>query len=173
MAKYSITLNFFIPRRIVEKLKKVKINGKIKYDWRSGKYSHCTVKAIHHTETMPAKKELSMWIKNTEKILSFQKPFKVKVEGLSKFPTALFAGINSNELIKLHKKLFKILPSSQPKFENNKYVPHASIAMIYGNVELIPIKNDNFGEFIVKELQLMIWNENIKKSKIYCRFKLN
>ena len=122
MANYSITLNFFLPKKIVEALKEVKISGNFVFDWRNSDFCHVTVKAISLTDEKPKKDILDEWIAKSKKILDEQKSFKVSIKDVAKFPTALFAGVESKELSKLHKKLFKILSSSQLQFENENPV---------------------------------------------------
>ncbi|MCK5027755.1 MAG: 2'-5' RNA ligase family protein [Candidatus Pacebacteria bacterium] len=173
MANYSITLNFLLPKKIVEALKEVKVSGNFAFDWRKSDFCHCTVKAISISEEIPKKEILDDWITKSQKILDRQKSFKVKIKDVTKFPTALFAGVESKELSKLHKKLFKILPSSQSQFENDNYVPHASIGVLKNDGEFLSGKEQNFGEFKVKEIQLVIWNlKELNKSLICHKFRL-
>lgn len=174
MANYSITLNFFLPKKIVEALKKVRVTGKFAFDWRNSDFCHVTVKAIALTDEKPKEKILDEWVAKSRKILDEQKSFKVKIKDVAKFPNALFADVESKELPKLHGKLFKILPSSQPQFENEKYIPHASIGVLTQDVEIISGKGQNFGEFEVKEIQIVMWNlKNLSKSEILYRFHLD
>ena len=165
---YSITLNFFLPKKIVEALKDVKYSGNFAYDWRDSGFCHVTVKAISKSDAFPKKELLDEWIMKSKQILDKQKPFKVKIHDVAKFPNALFSDVESKELSKLHKKLFKILPSSQPQFENEKYTPHASIGVLTQDVEIISGIGQNFGEFEVKEIQLIVWNWDGKKGN-YCK----
>ena len=160
MANYSITLNFFLPIKIVGALKEVKVSGNFAFDWRHSDFCHCTVKAISLSDKIPTKEILDDWVSKSKVILDEQKSFKVKVENVAKFSTALFAGVESEELSKLHKKLFKILPSSQPQFEDENYVPHTSIGVLDQDIEILSGARQNFGEFEVKEIQLVIWNLN-------------
>ncbi|MBW3020898.1 2'-5' RNA ligase family protein [Candidatus Woesearchaeota archaeon] len=171
----SITLNFFIPKKIVQALKKIKVSGIVAYDWRDSDLCHVTIKAISKSDTHPDKKQLDEWVLKSNEIISEQKPFKVKVQNVAKFPNALYTNIKSKELLKLHKKLFKVLPSSQPHFENNEYNPHASIGVLTKDLEIISETEKDFGEFKVKEIQLVIWDWNGKKLKncqIYHKFQL-
>lgn len=173
MANYSITLNFLLPKKIVEAFKKIEVSGNFAFDWRDSDFCHCTVKAISLCDEIPEKETLDSWIAKSKGILNEQKSFKVLVKDIAKFPTVIFANIYSDELVNLHKKLFKILPSSQPQFENENYVPHASIGMLTENVEVESDLKQNFGEFEVKGIQLIIWNlKDLNKSKIYHRFSL-
>jgi len=165
MARYSITLNFLLPKQIVQKLKDIKISENFAFDWRNSNFCHCTVKAIALCDEIP--KEIKSWAKESEKIISRQKSFKVSLKDVAKFPTAIFANVYSNELLKLHKKLSKILPSSQPQYENENYVPHVSIVGLSGDTKILSDLRQNFGEFEVKEIQLMIWDLNdLNKSQI-------
>ena len=171
MSKYSITLSFFIPQEIVQKLKDVKISGNITFNWRNSEFCHCTLKAISLCNKIP--QDIDLWAKESEKILSKQKPFKISITDIAKFPTAIFANVQSEELIKLHKKLFKILPGSQAQFDLENYVPHTSLVTLSGEANILSPLKQNFGEFEVKEIQLMVWNlKDLNKSKIYKRYLL-
>ncbi|MDO8661501.1 MAG: 2'-5' RNA ligase family protein [Candidatus Woesearchaeota archaeon] len=170
MENYSITLNFFIQKEIVKKLKKVKLSRSITFDWRKSSLCHCTVKAIKHHSTVPEK--IDLWVEQIKKNLLTQKPFMVTVKDIATFPKVIFARVSSPELIKLHKKLFKILPSSQPAFENTKYVPHVTLALLSSTCSMLPTKK-YFGRFKVTELELMIWHKkNPLESEVYHRFSL-
>ncbi len=171
MAKYSITINFFIPKEIVVKLKKVKISGDIFFDWRSSNLCHCTIKAIYLGDKIP--KKIEQWSKDCEKVFAKQKPFHVEVKDIARFPTTIFANIHSKELIKLHKKICSILPSSQPEYENEKYVPHASVVVTSKKADVLSNKKQEFGKFKVEEIQLMVWDlNNLKEPRVYKRFLL-
>lgn len=173
MANYSIALGFFLPRRIVEALKEVKASGKVAFDWRKSGLCHCTLKAISLCDEMPEKEVLDGWARESKKILDGQKPFEVNIQGVSKFPTALFAKVKSDELIMLHKRLFGALPSSQPQFENENYVPHASIGMLNQDVKIISGKTLDFGKFKVREVNLAVWDlRDLNKNRVWRRFKL-
>lgn len=173
MAKYSITLNFFIPQEIVEKFKSIKIEGNINIDRRESNFCHCTVKAISHHYQIPKKEILEKYITESEKILKKVKSFNVRIKNIDKFSTAVFAKVDSKKLFKIHQDLFKVLPSSQPDFENEAYIPHVSLAKTENkNTHFSWNKNEHFGDFLVKEIQLMIRDENLKDSIIYHKFKL-
>jgi len=174
MAKYSITLNFFIPQEIVEKFKSIKIEGNIDIDRRESNFCHCTVKAISHHHQIPTKEILKKYIIESEKILKKVKPFKVKVKNIGNFSTAVFAKVISKRLFKVHKDLFNILPSSQPHFENEAYIPHISLAKTENNNTHVSWnKNEYFGDILVKEIQLLIFyiqvrvNKNVQLATIY------
>lgn len=173
MSRYSITLNFFISKEIVQELKKVVIEGNCSYDWRDSEFAHCTIKAISLCDKIPD--EISVWSKEIERISSEQKPFQVIIKNVDSFPNIIFAKVYSQELVNLHKKLFSVLPSSQPEFENEKYIPHVSLVSISGsnNVKGVSNKKENFGTLEVRKVQLMIWNlENLNKSKVYKEYML-
>ncbi|MBM3230427.1 2'-5' RNA ligase family protein [Candidatus Pacearchaeota archaeon] len=174
MGRYSVTLNFFLPQNIVSNLEKVDIQEDISFDWRKSSASHCTVKAIYISDKLPSKKELNAWVADASNRLNGQSKFKVQVKGISKFPNIIFADVHSEKLVKLHKSLFDILPSSQPQFEGENYVPHASMVVLK-NPSKSDLKNNQlFGEFEVKEIQLVIWNtKNLDKPEIYHKFILN
>lgn len=165
MTHYSITLNLFVPKKIVEVLKEVKVFGNIAFDWRNSDCCHVTVKAISTSDIFPRNEVLNDLILKFKKILDKQKSFRVKVQGVAKFPNALFAIIESKELSKLHKKLFRILPSSKPQFENKNYVPHASIGVLTEDIKIISGEKRDFGEFEVKDIQLVVWTWDRKKQK--------
>lgn len=75
--------------------------------------------------------------------------------------------------MKIHEKLFKILPSSQSQFENENYVLHASLVSLFSKAIILSGLKQNFGEFEVKEIQLMIYDlNNLDTSKIYKRYLL-
>ena len=173
MANYSITLSLFLPKKIVEALKEVKVSGNLAFDWRDSDFCHCTVKAISICDEIPKKEILDEWIAKSKNVLDAQKSFKINIKNIAKFPTALFANIKSNELSKLHKKLFKTLPGSQPQFEDKNYVPHVSIGVLNQDVEIVLGKERNFGEFEVKEILLVIWNlKELNKPVICHKFRL-
>lgn len=173
MLNYSITLNFFIPQKVVDKLNKVVIYGDVLYDWRKSRFCHCTLKAIASTDKIPEKGILDYWVSKSSAVIKAHKPFAVKIHGIESFPTAIFAKVDSPELVSLHKNLYKILPSSQPQFENENYVPHVSVAMKDRDVEIVSGSGIEIEEFTVNEIQLVIWDlQNFDKSIIYDRFKL-
>ena len=62
MPKYSITINFFVPKNIVEVVKKIEIPEKFVYDWRKEGFFHCTVKAIELRDTLPSEQEIELII---------------------------------------------------------------------------------------------------------------
>ncbi len=172
--KYSIALNFFVPGLVVKNLKKVQVEGAVVFDWRRSKLAHCTLKAISYRNGLPTQKELKTWISKARRIFSKQEPFEVTVKGMSKFPTALVADVHSKDLLGLHRKLFKVLPSSQPQYEGRNYHPHVSIAMIDGEAWAHPPENKNFGKFKVDEIQLMLWTMNfLNKPKVLWVVKLD
>jgi 2'-5' RNA ligase len=151
----------------------VKISDDISFDWRKSNASHCTIKAINLSNKLPNKKELNEWVASASKILKGQSKFKVQVKGVSKFPKVIFANVHSENLIKLHKSLFDVLPSSQPQFEGEDYVPHASMIILKNPSKSDFKNNELFGEFEVKEIQLVIWDtQNQNKPKIYHKFNL-
>ena len=172
MPKYSIVLSFLIPRDIVQKLKEIKISGDCAFDWRNSKFCHCTLKAIALCNKVP--KEVEVWAKDAEKILSEQNPFKVLLKDIAQFPNAVFTHVHSQELIRLHKKLCKILPSSQPQFENEKYMPHVSLVSLGSSkANVLSGIKKKFGEYEVKEIQFMIYClGDLNKSKIHKRYVL-
>ena len=159
MPKYSITLNFFIPNDVVKIVKKINIPEKFIYDWRKGGFFHCTVKALELRDTLPSEQEIKLIIDKTFKLVVNQGKFEVVIKGVDKFPDVFYAKIDSLDLIKLHKKLCRIgLPSINLKFENENYIPHASLVSLAkpSNKEINIGKI--FGKFIVKEIQLVIWD---------------
>lgn len=97
----------------------------------------------------------------------------MQVKGVSKFPNVVFADIKSDRLKELHKLLFGVLPSSQPQFEGKNYIPHASMAILKNPSKSYFEDNELFGEFEVKEIQLVIWDkQNWDKPDIYYKFSL-
>ncbi len=173
VATYSITLNFFLPKAIVQDLKKVIVGGDLAFDWRESEFCHCTVKAISVCNEIPEKEALDGWIATSREILDEQDPFRVSVKGFANFPTALYAGIESDELMRLHRKLCRVLPSSQPQFEDRNYVPHASIGVLNHDVELLSDAGGDFGAFEVREIQLVVFDlGNLNRSIVHHRFSL-
>lgn len=170
--RYSITLNFFIPNIILNEVKKEKLKGKFIFDWRKKGYFHCTVKALELSNILD-KKHLDYLLAKSKKVLSKQKPFKVIIKGVGRFPNVLYAKVYSKELKKLHNNLCKEkLPSNRPDFEGKNYHPHASLLFFEKPLKKTNITK-NFGEFIVSEIQLVIWDiPNGHKPEIYHRFKL-
>jgi 2'-5' RNA ligase len=170
---YTITLNFFVPDEVVENLWEVRVSGKVLFDWRKHRSAHCTVKAIYHGTEIPDEKIIQSWAEVSKPILSQQKPFEVLVEGITQWPTALVSNVLSEELLKLHQKLFKVLPSIQPRFEDDNYHPHVSIARIREEVKVDPPARTIFGKFKVDEIQLMLWGmKDLKKAAALYTFKL-
>lgn len=159
MYKYSVTLNFFIPEKIVKAVGKIKIPGRFMYDWRQKGIFHCTVKGLQHRETLPSKQEIKDIINKTAKVLTNQKKFKVDLKGISKFPNVIYAKIKSAHLTKLHKKLCDVnLPSINKKFEVEGYIPYATVFSLSEPYNKKIAIDEKFGEFIVKEIQLVIWD---------------
>lgn len=171
MANYSITINFFIPEHVVRKLDHIILDTKVVFDWRKSPLTHCTVKAIAITDANPP--EIESWANSAADILKLQRPFQVQLAGLSAFPNAVFANVLSKDLISIHKKLCRHLPSSQPQYENENYTPHASLAMTSGQMSFDSNNKVEFGSFEVNELQLTIWDlKNLNQSKSYRHFPL-
>jgi hypothetical protein len=171
MAPYSITLNFFIPKEIVRKLKEVHISGRYGFDWRQSDFCHCTVKALSVCEVIPP--DIDLWANNAERILSRQHHFRVSIDDLTQFPTAIVALIHSDELVGLHRRLYRVLPSSQPQYENAYYTPHESLVASPGASTVTSPLQQHVGTFEVREIQLMIWDrENFSKSQICRRYVL-
>ena len=169
---YAITLNFFVPDEVVERLKEVQVSGLVSFDWRKSDFVHCTVKAIYYGTEIPDPKVIENWVKESKAIFSHQKPFDVAVKGITHWQTALVSNVESNELLKFHRRLFKVLPSFQPQFEDEKYWPHISIA-IGEELNVTKSKLEKFGKFKVDEIQLMLWGmRNPKQPKVLHEFKL-
>jgi len=161
-----------IPKKIVDKLKEAKISEDYSFNWTNFKFCHCTIKAISVCDEIP--KEIDLWAENSEKIISNQKPFRVSIEDISAFPKTIFTKVNSQELIKLHERLFKILPSSHIQFEGKNYVPHVSLLNLKKDVKKVISQKENFGKFEVKEIQLMVWDLNdFNNSKVYRNYLLS
>jgi 2'-5' RNA ligase len=173
-SSYIVTLNFFVPNEVVESLREVKVSGPILFDWRNHNSAHCTVKAIYQGTEIPDQKVIETWAEESKRILSRQEPFEVLVEGITQWPAALVSNVNSKELLKLHRKLFKVLPGIQPEFEDKNYHPHVSIARIRGEVKAVSPERKTFGKFKVDEIQLMLWGmNNLKRTTELHRFNLN
>ncbi|MBS3084209.1 2'-5' RNA ligase family protein [Candidatus Pacearchaeota archaeon] len=175
MPKYSITINFFVPKNIVEVVKKIEIPEKFVYDWRKEGFFHCTVKAIELRDTLPSEQEIELIINKISKIIVNQRNFEVVIKGVGKFPNVFYAKIDSPELIKLHKKLCTIgLPSINKKFEDENYIPHASLVALSKPYDEAININKIFGKFIVKEIQLVVWDtsEGQHNPKVFHRFNL-
>lgn len=174
MTKYSITLNFFIPQELVRKLKKVKVSGNVgnvNFDWRDSKLCHCTLKAIYVGDKIS--KKIAEWSKKCEEILSKQKSFKVEIKDIAQFPNTIFTNVYSKEMLNLHNKLCEVLPSSQPQYEHKKFTPHVSLVIISKDAQILSNQKQSFGNFDVKEIQLMVWDlENLNKSIVYKKFHL-
>ena len=174
MANYSVTLNFFLPDKIVEALKEVKMPRSLAFDWRAPGLCHCTVKAIALIHEPPCERHLSDWIEKTHSILDAQAAFKVNIRGVSEFPGFPYAVIHSEELIALHIKLFDVLPSSQPHFEGMNYISHASLGITEEVAFTTYDPESSFGVFEVQEIQLVVWNaDKLWEPKIVHRFSLN
>ncbi|MEK6792517.1 MAG: 2'-5' RNA ligase family protein [Nanoarchaeota archaeon] len=176
MPKYSITFNFFIPKEIVDIVKKIKIPERHIYDWRKEGFFHCTVKALELRDTLLYEQEIKSIIDKTSELIVNQRKFDVVINGVDKFPDVFYAKVDSPDLVKLHKKLCKIgLPSINQKFENENYIPHASLVSLTKpsnkeiNIERI------FGKFKVKEIQLVAWDisDGQHNPKVIHRFNLH
>lgn len=154
---YSITLNFFIRSPISEKLNDVKLDGYLTKDLRNTGLFHCTVKSIEFCREIPTKEKIREWGNSIKQILSQIEPFEISIKNLDQFPTAVYAGVQSLELINLHKNLCEIIPSSQIEFENQNYIPHISLALINEKVNILSNKEDFFGKFLVNEMQMIAW----------------
>ncbi len=171
---YSITLNFFIPEKIISKVKNEELSEDFIFDWRKKGLFHCTVKALELSRAMPSKEYLDSLIIKASRILSKQKSFEVVIKDIDKFPDVLYARVNSHELKELHKKLCnEKLPSIRPDFEGENYIPHASLVSLAGSSSTKLNISKTFGKFRVREIQLVIWDvSNGQKPSIYHRFKL-
>jgi 2'-5' RNA ligase len=164
---YTVTINFFVPDDVVEKLKQVKISGPVLFDWRKPHSAHCTVNAVYHGVGIPDQKVLDEWAEAARPILAQQEPFEVEVEGITYWPTALVSNVHSEKLKQLHRKLFQILPSIQPHFDGENYHPHVSFAKIGGEIKVMAPPSTVFGRFQVSEIQLMLWGlKDLKKATI-------
>ena len=173
MAKYSIALNIFLPQTIVAKLQEVTLPEYIIFDWREVDLYHCTVKTIAVCDNIPVKNILDGWIAMIQKEIATQKSFRMKIDGVATFPTAIFAKIFSPALVRIHKKLCAVLPSSQLQFESEHYVPHVSLGKVNKEISVDEKKQTYFGTFDVKEMQLMIWDlNNLRNVTIYHTFYL-
>jgi 2'-5' RNA ligase len=174
MARYSITLNFFIPRQIIKEVKKEELGDNFIFDWRKEGFFHCTVKAIELSDNLPSKEHLNSLILKASEVFSKQAPFNVIIGGVDKFPDVFYAKVNSPYLKELHKKLCNTgLPSNRPEFEGENYIPHASLVSL-ANPSFRELNTHHiFGDFIVKEIQLVLWDiPNGHKPLICHRFKL-
>lgn len=179
MPNFSIAINFFIPSPIVNNLKFVKTSGNTIFDWTKSKYCHCTVKAITYCDSIPSKEVLDSWVFSVAKTLEDSKGFNVTLKDVDIFPsnprnpTTVYSRVYSEELVNLHKKLWKVLPKNGSPFENSNFQAHASLFMVKDSPQILSGKNQVFGTFKVKELQLVIWNlKSLNNPKIYKKFKL-
>ncbi len=152
------------------KLKKIKILGNVEFDWRNSSFCHCTIKEIYSGNKLP--KDLYLYSKIAEDILSKQKSFKVTIKNLAKFSNVVYVEVYSKELIKLHKKLSKVLPSVNPNYENESFLPHISL-VVSSNVTILSKLKQDFGKFEVKEIPLKISNlKNRNNPKIFAKYLL-
>ena len=171
MARFSITVSIPIPKDIVERLCHVQLGEHVKFDWRHSLLCHITLKAIGVGDHIPG--ALETWSDTLERELRDQCPFVVTLNGLGAFPNAIYSQVISEELISVHKKLFQVLPSSQPQFENDQYTPHASLAMTSAQTTFSFSGNPTFGSFEVRDIELVVWDlENLKDSKVIRMFSL-
>ncbi len=174
MPNYSITLNFFIPKTIVNKFNEIEISKPLSFDWREKEYCHCTVKPIALCDELPQQEIFDNWIIETQIVLASQKTFNINIQDISNFPTTIYAHVISDELTTLHKKLCTTLPISQPQFEEDNYLPHLSLGICKSSITNEIYIKQNFGEFIVNEIQLVSWNLNdLSNPKILHRFTLS
>jgi len=159
----------------IKKVKKIEIHEKFIYDWRKEGFFHCTVKAIELRDTLSSEQEIKLIVDKVSNAIINQKKFNVVLNGVAKFPDVFYAKIDSPELIKLHKKLCRIgLPSINKKFEDENYIPHASLVALSkpydGEINI----NKIFGKFIVKEIRLVVWDisDGQHNPKVFHRFNL-
>lgn len=173
MPNFSITLNFFIPDNIIEELNKTVEAVDFSFDFRKSQTCHCTVKSLYLGDDIPSKSELDKWSKEAGDVLKHTAQFKVVLRDTQLFPTVAFAKVISEDLCKIHKELFRILPSGQPHYEDDHYTPHVSLGFLKKGSQFTPIAKE-FGNFEVVELQLVIWNlRDLGNPTIYQNFKLN
>jgi 2'-5' RNA ligase len=172
--RYSVTFNFFVPQNIRRKLESVKLSGKLFFDWTKTDVCHCTIKTIYAGDNLPPAEIIEFQAKAARSVLARQRPFDIKICGISRFPDAIFAGVQSQELGWLHRNLCAVLPAYLPHFENNNYIPHVSIAIPNsGPIEIESPPDLVFGEFLLNEIQLVIWDrENLSLPEIHKRFSL-
>ena len=167
MQKYSISLNFIIPPAIVKKLKRVKVVGKVAFDWRQSRLCHCTINELFSGNRVP--QAVQQWAEKAALILDKQKAFKVKIKNIDRFSKVIYAGVQSRALVNLHKKLFKVLPSANLKFENENYIPHVTLVVCDGDFEILSNKKQEFGEFEVQEVQLKISEVKERERAVICK----
>jgi len=173
MSKFSTTINLFIPLTIINRIREIKVNDEISFDWRYPNLCHITVKAISFSNELPDDEKLLTWTKITEKILNNQMSFSIEVKDIASFPRTVYARVFSESLYLLHKRLFEVLPSSQPEFENLNYVPHASVVTLKNSTTSQVQSKNEFGIFIAKEMELVTWNlENLSQPIIHHKFSL-
>lgn len=169
---YSTTLNIFIPAELTKRLKYIHIPGKSSFDWREPGICHCTVKALAISKDIPV--GLKDWEAISGKILSRQAPFSVAVKEFMAFPGVAIAKLQSPELLALHKRLCAALPSSQPQYEGDNYVPHISLA-ITGKHPCKPQEPDlSRYSFVTREIQLVVWDlSNLNKPDVRKEYLLS
>lgn len=174
MGRYSITLNIPIPDNIISKVKKIKFLENSEFDWRASRMFHCTLKAIEVRGDFPSKKEIREMLVKSSKILKSQFQFEIQLIGIGKFPNVIYTRCVSKEILELHKKLCSTgLPSNRPEFEGDDYIPHASMIMLKKPSKRKYNSSKFIGKFIVKEIQLIIWDiQNNHKPSVLRTFKL-
>ena len=174
-----ISLNIPVPKKIIQKLRRVKIMGDFVFDWRKEGFCHCTLKMLSVEEGLPDRVMLDAWVSEAKKVISRQAPFDISIRGVKRFPTVIYAEVHSETLKKLHRKLCAVaLPSIQPYFEGKNFKPHISLVILgkYSDEDeirvLSPLKTD-FGSFEVNEVQLTSWMpEDEHQPQILHRFSV-
>jgi hypothetical protein len=166
------------PPEVITQLRQIDFHAEGEYrDWRNTEYCHCTVKAIDMGVLPPSETDLNLWENKARAILNRQKQLNINLCSIIQFPTAVVAKITSESLFSLHRELFKVLPSSQPSFEDANYIPHISLIPLCKNTKIRIDENcdkllSNIN-FKVKEIQLVVWNiKDWTKTQIVSRFKL-
>jgi 2'-5' RNA ligase len=92
---------------------------------------------------------------------------------MENWPTVLVSRVYSKDVLKIHRKLIRILPSSQSQFDGPNFCPHVSLVVRGGEVAAMPLKIKTFGKFKVDELKMVMWDmKSLKRFKVLYSFKL-
>ncbi len=159
--RYSITVNTWVDIKIGNALKG--FLATVPQDTIKNSFSdslHITVKGIATLEHEISSAEANEYVTSIKEAIEGQNAFKVSVRGINEFPGLVYAQIHSSELQRLHINLCALLPSSQPEYDREKYVPHISLFAATREMmgTLAEHTDDDFGDIVVDELQLLQWD---------------
>ncbi len=134
---------------------------------------HCTVKSCGLLGKQINEEVIPDVIEKTEKLMEGVKPFRVQLNGIDKFPNAIFINVIclNSKLIKLHNLLNdNISYSEYPELEGEGYKPHTTIIELKNSslklfAELGKYKDYDFGEMEVDTFNVILGGDASPKDK--------